>query len=71
MFKRNKKPKLEIDEILLKRLKMFEETEARFNSAGYTVTYLRVPGGIVRTVSHPDAMSQLFIPLQNTYFTTM
>ena len=69
MFKsKNKKIYLEIDVNVLKDLKYFESIDGNFNELGYHVTYLRVPGGIIRTVVNTEALDQLFIPLPNSYF---
>lgn len=69
MFKsKNKKIYLEIDVDVLKDLKYFESVDGNFNELGYHVTYLRVPGGIIRTVVNTEALDQLFIPLPNSYF---
>lgn len=69
MFKsKNKKIYLEIDANVLKDLKYFESVDGNFNELGYHVTYLRVPGGIIRTVVNTEALDQLFIPLPNSYF---
>lgn len=69
MFKsKNKKIYLEIDVNVLKDLKYFESVDGNFNELGYHVTYLRVPGGIIRTVVNTEALDQLFIPLPNSYF---
>lgn len=70
MFKKkNKLTRSELDVDLLKGLKIFESIDGNFNELGYHVTYLRVPGGLIRTVVNTEAIDQLFIPLPNSYFT--
>lgn len=68
MFKKKKNSKLELDMELLKGLKLFESVDGSFNELGYNVSYLRVPGGLIRTVINTEAIDQLFIPLPNSYF---
>lgn len=70
MFKKkNKSNRVELNIDLLKGLKIFESIDGNFNELGYNVTYLRVPGGLIRTVVNTEAIDQLFIPLPNSYFT--
>lgn len=70
MFKKkSKKVYLEIDPDLLKKLSLFESIDGNFNELGYNVTYLRIPGGLIRTVVNTEAIDQLFIALPNSYFT--
>lgn len=70
MFKKkNKSNRVELNIDLLKGLKIFESIDGNFNELGYNVTYLRVPGGLIRTVINTEAIDQLFIPLPNSYFT--
>ena len=58
----------EIEELTIKSLKLFESADADYNSLGFSVTYTRVPGGIIRTTMNTETMSQVFIPLENEYF---
>jgi len=58
----------EIDISVLKKLKTFESVDAEFNELGYTVTYTRVPGGLIRLVINTEMISQVFIPIQNQWF---
>lgn len=70
MFKKkSKKVYLEIDPDSLKKLSLFESIDGNFNELGYNVTYLRIPGGLIRTVVNTEAINQLFIALPNSYFT--
>ena len=70
MFKKkSKKVYLEIDPDSLKKLSLFESINGNFNELGYNVTYLRIPGGLIRTVVNTEAIDQLFIALPNSYFT--
>lgn len=70
MFKKkSKKVYLEIDPDSLKKLLLFESIDGNFNELGYNVTYLRIPGGLIRTVVNTEAIDQLFIALPNSYFT--
>lgn len=70
MFKKkSKKIYLEIDPDSLKKLSLFESIDGNFNELGYNVTYLRIPGGLIRTVVNTEAIDQLFIALPNSYFT--
>lgn len=70
MFKKkNKSNRVELNIDLLKGLKIFESIDGNFNELGYNVTYLRVPGGLIRTVINTEAIDQLFISLPNSYFT--
>ena len=70
MFKKkSKKVYLEIDPDSLKKLSLFESIDGNFNELGYNVTYLRIPGGLIRTVVNTEAIDQLFIALPNSYFT--
>ena len=58
----------EIEELKIKALKLFESVDAECNTLGFSVTYTRVPGGLTRTIVNSEAMSQVFIPVENTYF---
>ena len=70
MFKKkSRKVYLEIDPDSLKKLSLFESIDGNFNELGYNVTYLRIPGGLIRTVVNTEAIDQLFIALPNSYFT--
>lgn len=68
MFKTKIKTKVEIEEKKLKTLKLYESIDGNYNELGFAVTYTRVHGGIIRTTVNTEAISQLFIPLQNAYF---
>lgn len=68
MFNKKIKINIEITEEKLKRLKLFESVDGNFNELGYNVTYLRIPGGLIRTVVNTEALDQLFIPLPASYF---
>ena len=68
MFKSKNTVFTEIDINLLKKLKIFESVEGIYNNLGYSVTYLRVPGGLIRTVINTEAIDQLFISLNNSWF---
>lgn len=59
----------EIEETKLKQLKKFEYLICDYNEVGCSICYLRVPGGLIRTVSTPESVSQLFIPLNISFFT--
>lgn len=69
MFKKKDSVFKEVDEQKLKNLKRFEYFLCDSNEVGCSICYLRVPGGIVRTVSTPESVSQLFIPLNVSFFT--
>ena len=68
MFKKKKPINIEIDETLLKSLKLFESIDGNFNDLGYYVSYTRIPGGLIRTIGNTEAVDQLFIPLPASYF---
>lgn len=68
MFKKKKPINIEIDETLLKSLKLFESIDGNFNDLGYYVSYTRIPGGLIRTIGNTEAVDQLFIPLSASYF---
>lgn len=68
MFKKRIKTKVEIEEEKLKALKLYESVDGNYNELGFGVTYTRVHGGIIRTVINTESLSQIFIPLQNVYF---
>lgn len=68
MFKSKNTVFTEIDINLLKKLKLFESADGIYNNLGYSVTYLRVPGGLIRTVINTEAIDQLFISLNNSWF---
>ena len=68
MFKKEKLTYIEINEASLKKLHLFESVDGNFNELGYNVSYTRVPGGLIRTIITPEALDQLFIPLQASYF---
>lgn len=58
----------EIDEKVLKSLKLYEKAYGEYDPTGYEVEYTRIPGGLIRTISTPEALDQLFIPLAASYF---
>ena len=70
MFKKNKKTPIykEIDEELLKALKMYESVDGNYNNLGFAINYTRIPGGLIRIVINNTGIDQLFIPLPATYF---
>lgn len=68
MFKKKKPINIEIDETLLKSLKLFESIDGNFNDLGYYISYTRIPGGLIRTIGNTEAVDQLFIPLPASYF---
>ena len=70
-FLKKKKAKnhKEIDEENLKNLELFEYIEGNYNELGHNSYYLRVPGGIIRTIVNTESTSQIFIPLPNSFFT--
>jgi len=59
----------EIDVNILKSLKLFESIDADFNELGFSIIYTRVPGGLIRLVINTEAINQIFIPLQPSWFT--
>lgn len=59
----------ELDESKLKTLKRFEYLICDSNEVGCSVCYLRVPGGLIRTISTPESVNQVFIPVNISYFT--
>lgn len=59
----------EVNESKLKALKRFEYIICDYNKVGCSICYLRVPGGLVRTISTPESVNQLFIPLGISFFT--
>lgn len=69
MFKHKTKTFKEADEQEIKNLKRFEYIICDSNEVGCSICYLRVPGGIVRTISTPESVDQLFIPLNISFFT--
>ena len=67
----NKKKKVNLSEINLttiKSLKYFEQIEAERDKFFQNVYYMRVPGGLIRTVSNQQGVSQLFISLPDSFF---
>lgn len=68
MFKKKEKIQKEIDETKLKKLNLFESIDGNYNELGFAITYTRIPGGLIRTIVTPEALDQLFIPLQASYF---
>lgn len=58
----------EIDVNILKSLKLFESIDADFNELGFSIIYTRVPGGLIRLVINTEAINQIFIPLQPSWF---
>lgn len=69
-LKKKKQPVItaEIEELRIKELKLFDSVDAKYCTLGYSVCYTRVPGGLIRTIVNSESMSQVFIPLDNTYF---
>ena len=64
-----KKPKLEIEEKKIKKLNLLETVSGKFNTdLGYSVSYTRIYGGLIRTTVTPEGISQLFIPLPASFF---
>lgn len=59
----------ELDESKLKTLKRFEYLICDSNEVGCSICYLRVPGGLIRTVSTSESVNQVFIPVNISYFT--
>lgn len=68
LFKKKKTSFKEIELKDLKELSFFESVEGKFNELGYNVTYLRIPGGVIRTVINTEAIDQIFIELPNSFF---
>ena len=67
----NKKKKVNLSEInltIIKSLKYFEQIEAERDKFFQNVYYMRVPGGLIRTVSNQQGVSQLFISLPDSFF---
>ena len=58
----------EIDEKTLKSLDLYEKAFGEYDPTGYEIEYTRIPGGLIRTISTPEALDQLFIPLPASYF---
>jgi hypothetical protein len=69
MAKKKKNIFKEVEETKLKQLKKFEYLICDYNEVGCSICYLRVPGGLIRTVSTPESVNQLFIPLNISFFT--
>jgi translation initiation factor RLI1 len=69
MAKRKKNIFKEVEETELKQLKRFEYLICEYNEVGCSICYLRVPGGLIRTISTPESVNQLFIPLNISFFT--
>ena len=69
MFKKKSPVYKEIDESLLKSLKLYESVDGNFNDLGYYITYTRIPGGVIRTIGNAEGSpTQLFISLPASYF---
>ena len=71
MFGKKKKIKTitDITNEELRALKMFEVVDTRRDtSLSYEVSYLRIPGGVIRTLVHAEGISQIKIDLPNTFF---
>lgn len=69
MYKKKKKAFLDIEESALKQLKLFEKIYGKYDTEmGHSFYYLRVPGGLIRTVVSPESINQIFISVPNTYF---
>ena len=58
----------EIEELSIKELKLFESIDGEYNSLGFSVNYMRVPNGLIRTVINSETISQVFIPVNQDYF---
>lgn len=67
----NKKTEIfkEVDETDLRNLKRFQYLICDLNEVGCSISYLRVPGGLIRTISTPESVNQLFIPTNTSFFT--
>lgn len=59
----NKKTVTEINIDQLKKLALFESIDGKFNELGFSVSYLRIPNGVIRTVVNNTSLHQIFIPL--------
>jgi len=68
MFKKKDIIYTEIQEEVLKKLKLFESVDGKYNMNGFSVTYTRIPGGLIRTICNTEGLDQLFIPLPASYF---
>lgn len=53
----------EIDLSELKNAVLFTKIDAGINELGFSVEYLRVPGGVIRTLVNNTSINQIFIPL--------
>jgi hypothetical protein len=69
MFKKKDNVFQEVDESKLRSLRRFEYLVCDCNEVGCSICYLRVPGGLIRTISTPESVNQLFIPLNISFFT--
>lgn len=69
MFKHKYNIFKEVDEQQIKNLKRFEYIVCDSNEVGCSICYIRVPGGIIRTISTPESVDQIFIPLSISFFT--
>ena len=65
---RKKKQYLEIDPAKLKKLRLFESVDANYNTLGFSISYTRVPTGIIRTTVNNTSISQQLIILPSSYF---
>lgn len=61
--KTKRKNTREIDLLELKNEVLFTKIDAGMNELGFSVEYLRVPGGVIRTLVNNTSISQIFIPL--------
>lgn len=69
MIKKKEKIFVDISEVSLKKLKLFEKVYGKYDTEmGHSFYYLRVPGGLIRTIVSPEALNQIFISLPNNYF---
>lgn len=68
MFKKKDIIYTEIQEEVLKKLKLFESIDGEWNKNGFNVTYTRIPGGLIRTIYNTEGLDQLFISLPASYF---
>lgn len=58
----------ELEKSNFKGLSLFETIYGKYNELGYTVSYTRVPDGIIRTLSNNTTVSQVFINVNDEFF---
>jgi len=69
MFNKKKQSEnIEIDEVKIKSLTLYQSIQANFNEMGYSVIYTRVPTGLIRLVITPEAINQVIIEVPDSYF---